>query len=132
MRKLLADGAAVDAQTAEGTARFGHHGVDDVARLVRQRLERGAHDVRPGHAAGQADERAARRRVPVRRAETDEGRHQIDAEGRVDCARQLLRFLRVLEQAEAVAQPLHGGAGDEHRAFDGIRRTAVGARRPSW
>ena len=74
--------AAVDAQRLQARAGVGGHRVDDVAGLEGERLERGAHEVRPRDAAGEAEHGAARLGVPVRRAEPDEGRHDVDAERR--------------------------------------------------
>ena len=58
--------AAVDAQRTSAEAR--RHRVEHVADLEGDRLERGADDVRAGGAAGEADDQAARVRVPVRGA----------------------------------------------------------------
>ena len=52
------------------------HGVD---RLVGDRLERRARDVRAAAAAREPDDRAARVRVPVRRAESGQRRHEVHA-----------------------------------------------------
>ena len=51
----------------------GTHRVEHVARLEGDALQRGADDVGDGGAAGQADQRAAGVRVPVRRAQAREG-----------------------------------------------------------
>ena len=48
----------------------------------RRRIQRGAGELRRARRAGQAEDRAARLGIPVRRAEPDEGRHQIDIAGR--------------------------------------------------
>ena len=57
------------------------HRVEQVGDLERDALERGAGDVRRRRAARDADDRAARVRVPVRRAEAGERRHEVDAAG---------------------------------------------------
>ena len=61
-------GAAVDAQAGEVTARRGADGLDDVADLPRDRLHDGPGQMRAGRAARDAEHRAARVRVPPRRA----------------------------------------------------------------
>ena len=53
--------------------------VEQVGHLVRDALDGGARDVAGGRAARDADDGAARVGVPVRRAESREGRHQVDA-----------------------------------------------------
>ena len=103
------------------------HRVEKIARLVadgferrlRQFLAASVPRVRPKM-------RAARLGIPVGRAEPDEGRHQIDAAGwdrppspsapGLGC-----RF----DELQPVAQPLHGGAGNEDRAFQRIGALAV-------
>ena len=50
------------------------HRADGVDGLVGDRLERGAREVRASRAAGQADDRPARVRVPVRRSEPGQRR----------------------------------------------------------
>src|SRR5262249_62323543 len=61
---------------------------------------------------------------PVGRPEPDEGRNDVDAERVLDGARVLVGLRRAREQAEAVAQPLDGGAGDEDGPFERIGRPA--------
>ena len=53
------DAAAVDPQLADLDARVAVHDLDDVAGLVGQALEGGAHQVGPVGAAGEAQNRAA-------------------------------------------------------------------------
>ena len=72
--------AAVDAQHGLGRRALPVllHGVEQVARLVGDGFQRRAGEFgRPG-IARQAEDRAARLGIPMRRAETDEGRHEID------------------------------------------------------
>ncbi len=94
------------------------HGHDDVGGLEGDRLERGAGDLGPPRAARQARDQTARVGVPVGRAEPGEGGDEVDAAGRLDRAGQSLGLGRIGDQAEAVAQPLHGGAGDEDGALE--------------
>ena len=62
----------------------------------------------------------------MRRAEADEGRHEVDSAA-PDRRRRRARPLsaRVLDQPEPVAQPLHRGAGDEDRALQRIGALAA-------
>ena len=73
----------------------------------------------PG-AARQADDRAARIRVPVRRAQAGERRDDVDAPVVGDACRERLNLDRRAEEAHLVAQPLHDRPGDEHAAFEGV------------
>ena len=59
-------------------------------------------------------------RVPVRRAEAGERRHEVDAVRRVDRARELLALGGVGEDAEPVAQPLDRGAAREDRSLERV------------
>ena len=78
IRKSFAAGAAVDAQRRRARCPEScRDALDDVARLVGDRLERRAHEVLARRAAREPDERAARALVPVRRAEPDERGHEV-------------------------------------------------------
>ena len=72
--------------------------------------------------ARQADDRAAGVRIPVGRAEADERRHEVDAAGIGHVAHQALDIGRRADRPQTVAQPLHGRAGHEHRAFERVGR----------
>ena len=80
---------------------------------------------------------AARLRVPVRRAQTGEGRDERDAARRLDRGRQPLALGSVGEDAESVAQPLDRGAAGENRALERVpargsgRLEQPGRRRPT-
>ena len=78
-QQVVGGGAAVDPERGQPGHRLEH-----VAHLERDRLERGAHDVRAGRAAGEADEQAAGVRVPVRGAEPGQRGHEHHAVGVVD------------------------------------------------
>ena len=69
--------------SARGGGPVGAHRLDQVAGLVADRFERGAGELGGAGIAREAIERAARLRVPIRRAEADEGRHEIDLLGRI-------------------------------------------------
>ena len=127
-QQVVRDGAAVDAQLVHAHAGLALHQLDDVERLQRDRLQRRARDVRGRRAARDADDRAARVHVPVRRAEAGERGHDVDAVAGRHGRGERLAVRGGLDDAEAVAQPLHGGAGDEDAAFDGELLLAADAR----
>ena len=86
-------------------------------------------DVAGRRAARDADDRAARVRIPVRRAEAGEGRHEVDAAVVGHGRRERLDVGRLLDDAQAVAQPLHDRAADEHAALE--RVLGASAHRPA-
>ena len=75
--------------------------------------------------AGQAEQRAADAGIPVGRAEADEGRHQIDALRGIGFVGERAGVGGLRDDAEAVAQPLHRGAGDEDRALQRVGAFAL-------
>ncbi len=98
--------------------------------MIGHAVDGGAGDLRRRGAAGDADEQATRLCVPVRRAQASEGGHEQHAAAVRHTVGELLRFLRAVHQAEAVAQPLHRGPGDEHAAFQGVMQGLIGAELP--
>ena len=79
----------------------------------------------------QADDQAAGVRVPVRRAETGEGRHEDDTTGVRDGVGDGFDLGRCAEELHVVAQPLHDRAADEDAAFErvcGLLVEAAGER----
>src|SRR6478672_2099100 len=96
---------------------------DHVGDLVRDRLQRGAHEVRRGRSAGDPADEAAGVGLPPGRPEPGQRRHEVDAVGRLDAAGELLALGCARDDAEPVAQPLHGRAAHEDSAF---QRVAVG------
>ena len=114
--------AAVDAQHVGGLlARpVGAHRVPEIEGLVADAFQRGVREFGGAGVAGEAEQRAAHAGIPVGRAEADEGRHQIDALHGIGFVGERAGLGRLLDDAEAVAQPLHGGAGDEDRAFERV------------
>ena len=105
------------------------HGVDQVGGLERDALDRRARDVRAGRTAREPDDGAARRGIPLRRAEAGEGGHQVDVAGVGHAGGQRFDLVGTFDDAEAVAQPLHRGAAHEHAAFERelARRRGAGA-----
>ena len=108
-------------------AAVGLHRLEHVAGLVGDRFERGAGDLGPAAAARQAQDRAAGVRVPVGRAQADEGRHHVDAAGALHRGGQRLGLGGAVDDPQAVAQPLHRRARDEDRAFQAVGDLAVQA-----
>ena len=72
-------GATVHAQLVEDPSGGALHRPDRIVGLVGDRLERRAREVSGGAAAGEADDRPARVRIPVGRAQAREGRYEVDA-----------------------------------------------------
>ena len=106
--------------------------VEHVGDLERDRLERRADEMRARRAAREPGDEPARVGLPVRRAEPRQCRDEDDAVGRVDLAREPSLSAADVDHAETVAEPLHRGAADEHRALERVlRRAAGGPLRPS-
>lgn len=118
--------ATIHAQGLEAFAGVLLHGVEDVAGLVGDRLQRGADDVVHTHAAGQAEQRATGVGVPVRSTQAGEGRDQVHAVAVLDLAGEVFGVVGIVDDLQLVAQPLHGGAAVEHRAFQGVSHFAAG------
>ncbi len=118
--------ATVDAELGEVGAAGDGHGVDDVAGLVHHRLHHRACQVGSRGAAGDAEDGAARIRVPPGRAEPGEGRHDHDATAVGHRRGERAGLGSRVDDAETVAQPLHGRTGDEDRALERVRDAAVG------
>ena len=71
--------AAVDAQLRQLDPGVVSHRVEQVGDLERDALQGGPGDVPGRRAARDPDDGAARVRIPVRRAQAGEGRHEVDA-----------------------------------------------------
>ena len=104
--------ATVRAQHGDALSGGGHR-LDEIARLVGDALERRAREVRACGTALDPDEQTARVHVPVRRAEAGERRNEVDAVVARETRRERLGLVRARDDAEAVPEPLHRGAGDE-------------------
>ncbi len=105
------------------------HGFDQIARLERDRFERGADEMRAGRAAGESGPDAARVRLPVGRSQSREGGHERRAGGVRHRARDRLGLGRARDHAERVAEPLDRGARHEHAPFEGVPGLAARAAR---
>ena len=104
--------AAVDAQHVDRAARVGLGGLDEVGAALGDALEHRAHDLRPPGAAGEAEQRAARAVVPLRRAEPEQRGHVPRRRRcrRTRCATSSDSSAG-RDDAEVVAQPLDVRAG---------------------
>ena len=76
---VVAGGASVDAQFGKRDARVAMDGIEQVADLIGDALEGGPREVSRVRSPRQADDGAAGVRVPMRRAEARERRHEIHA-----------------------------------------------------
>ena len=122
---VVGDHAAVDPQRVQLPGAVGRHRLEQVAGLVADRLERGAGQFRRAAGAGQAEDRAARVRVPVGRPQAGEGGHHVDRLARVGGLGERLGLGRAGDDLELVAQPLHRGAGDEDAALERVAHRAA-------
>ena len=127
----VAGHAAVDTKGGRRRGAVGLHRGEQIGGLETDGVERSAGEVgRPG-VASQTENGTARVGIPMGRAEAGEGgdhghRSFPGASGKQ------LAVRGVAEEAQAVGQPLHGGAGVEDRAFeriDGAAREPPGKRR---
>jgi hypothetical protein len=114
--QVVGGGAAVDAQRRTLVG----HRLEHIADLERDRLQGGADEVRPRRAAGDADDQAARVRVPVRGAEAGQRGHEHDSFRGVHGCGDRRGLGGRADDLQPVAQPLHGGAGHEDRALERI------------
>ena len=123
--RVVRDHAAVDLQLGEVDARVGVHGVEHLAGLERRRLEGRAGDVALVHVPGEADERAARIRAPVRREQAGERRHEVGAAVVLDRLGEVLDLWRARDEPEVVAQPLDQRSRHGDRPLQRIVRPAA-------
>ena len=88
--------------------------------------------MRPARSPGEAEHRAPGMRVPPWTTEPGEGRNHDDTAAVMNRRRQLGHLGRFGDEAEAIAEPLHGGSGHEDRALVGVGgvRTAGSGKGP--
>ena len=126
--EVVGAGAAIHVELAQGDARVGLHGNDQVGYLVGQGLQAGTHNVSALGAAGQAHNGAASFRIPIGSAQAREGRHHVHASGVGHALGNGLGFPHVANELQLVPEPLHERAGNEHAALQGIFRARAGGR----
>jgi hypothetical protein len=59
----------------------------------------------------------------MRRTEADERGHEVDSVVSFQGSGQCLRLFGLVEEAQAISEPLDGCPGDEHGAFERVRET---------
>ena len=96
--------------------------------MVGDGFQRGAGNVGQRGATRQAGDGAAGIRIPVGRAKPRKGRHQHHAAAVGHALGQLLHLAAVLNGLQAIAQPLHDRAANEHAAFQGELGRGAGLR----
>ena len=119
-QEVVGDRAAVNAQGVETDPGVSLHRFQHVAGLIGNRLQGGANNMVGVHAAGQAEDRAAGIRVPVRGAEAGKRRNDVHAVGILHFGGEIFGIERVANQLHLIAQPLNRGARHKHRAFQRI------------
>ena len=117
-QEFVGGGAAVHAQLGRSHSRVGFLRAQHVDRAVGHRLERRPYQVLAPRATREPEHAPARFRDPVRGAQPDQGGHEVDAVGIRHAPGQRLGFRGVLDQAQAVPEPLHRGARDEDGALE--------------
>ena len=103
------------------------HRVQYVTGLISDGFQRSTNDVIDLHATGQAEQGAARIRVPVGRTQAGKCRDQINAVAVFHLGREILGVHRVIDDLQFVSQPLHGRAAVEDRAFQRVSHFAARA-----
>ena len=112
-QKAVAARSAVDPELRKRHTGVLFHRVDQIIGLVRNRLLRGSDDVLRFCTACKPDECASCIHVPVRRAESGEGRHEIYTARVRHLGCKILRVARFSDKAQLVAQPLDDRAADK-------------------
>ena len=124
-QRVVGGGAAVHPELLQRDAGVAVHGLEQIGDLESDALDGGPRDMAGRRASRDPHDRAARVRIPVRRPESGEGRHEIDAAVVRDGPRQRLDIGRRLDHAQPVAQPLDHGAADEDAALERIAGLAA-------
>ena len=119
-------GAPVRPQRGEWVGRRGGHRIGHVAHLERHRLDAGARQLGATGTSGEAGDDAAGIGVPLRAAESGERGDERHAAAVGHRCGKGSGFGGVRDDAEPVAQPLDGGAGDECGAFERVGDGTVG------
>ncbi|MNE52185.1 hypothetical protein D3C80_1468460 [compost metagenome] len=119
--------AAVHAQSVQTNAGVGLHCFQHVTRLVGDRFQRRADDVVRVHPTRQAENRAARIRVPIWRAQACECRYHVHTVGVFHFGGEIFGIERIADELHFVAQPLNGCTRHEDRTFQRIIHFAAWA-----
>src|SRR4051812_13114808 len=78
-QKIVSDSSAIRSNLFQLDSRIALHRQDHIARLVAHALKRSARKVCAGRATRDACDSASRVSIPVRRAEPDQSRNEIDS-----------------------------------------------------
>ena len=128
-QKAVAARPAVDSQLRERHARVLFHRVDQIIRLIRDRLLRGSYNMLGLCPTREADHRASCVHVPMRRAEARERRHEIHAACVRHLGRKIFRVPSLPDEPQLVAQPLDDCTADKNRALERILHAPAEADR---
>ena len=112
--------AAVGFQDLDRGSEVAAKQVEDLARLVGDRFEHRANELRAAGSAREPEEDAARRGVPVRGPEAGERGNEIHVAVAGDRAGESVGFFDRAQDSEAVAKPGDGGSGDESAPFERV------------
>ena len=123
--QVVDNSTAVNAQGLQTHAAIGFHCLKYIAGLVAHGLQCCTSDMTDGRATSEANDGATCIGVPVRSAKTDEGRDEIDAAIVGNRSRQCLYINAVLNDLQAITQPLDGSAGNEDTAFQCIGQLGI-------
>ena len=116
-QKAVAAGAAVHFQLCQPFPRVLFHGVHQIHALVGDGFLGGTDNVlRPG-APGDAHDGAPGVHIPIGRAQSRKGGHQIDAAGGIHLLGIVFRISGLADEAHLVAQPLDDGAAHKDRTL---------------
>ena len=102
-------------------------GLDQVRDLKGDAFESGPGDVGQGRCTGEPEQGSPRRGLPVRGAQARQGGHEGDPAVGIRLKGKGADLGSRADGFEAVAEPLHRRAGNEHAPLQGILRAA---RRP--
>ena len=126
-QELVTGCTAVHLQRGDGYAGVLFHSSHEVCALVGNGFFRRADDVVLGGAAGDAHNGTAGVHIPIGRAETGEGGHDVDAAVVRHLLSVVFRIAALLDHAQAVAHPLDDGTAHKDAALQSILHLAVQA-----
>ncbi len=103
------------------------HRVEQICAAEGHGLEPRTHQVRTSRPAGDPRDGATSFGLPIWRAESHKGRHEMDPAGVAHAAGECLALRRRRDDPETVAQPLHRRTGDEDTPLERVGGLATGA-----
>ena len=102
-QQIIRAGTAVHAEFLEAHAGIGLHGAEDVVHLISNPLQRRPGDMGLSGAAREAAQCAARVLVPMRRAKSGEGGHEVHTAVVRHGGGEFFDFLCALEELQPIA-----------------------------